>query len=167
MVTGSRDTTTVATQALYLLNDPLVRRQSLVLADRLLARTDCDDAGRVDWAYRLTVGRAATAQETARALAYLADYAAASEPILAAQPVPPQPENAVAAADSSTAGAGGESAAAKKPAQKKPAPQNPDEADQSDGPVQEEVIQPASAKAAAWASFCQALFGSAEFRYLK
>ena len=36
MVTGSRDTTTVATQALYLLNDPFVRRQSLALAERLL-----------------------------------------------------------------------------------------------------------------------------------
>ena len=32
MVTGSRDTTTVATQALYLLNDPFVRRQALDLA---------------------------------------------------------------------------------------------------------------------------------------
>ena len=29
MVTGSRDTTTVATQALYLLNDPFVRQQAL------------------------------------------------------------------------------------------------------------------------------------------
>ena len=38
MVTGRRDTTTVATQALYLLNDPFVRRQSLDLAERLLGR---------------------------------------------------------------------------------------------------------------------------------
>ena len=58
MVTGSRDTTTVATQALYLLNDPFVRRQSLALAERLLARTDLDDAGRVDLAYRLALGPA-------------------------------------------------------------------------------------------------------------
>ena len=39
MVTGRRDTTTVATQALYLLNDPFVRRQSLDLAERLLSRS--------------------------------------------------------------------------------------------------------------------------------
>ena len=58
MVTGSRDTTTVAPQALYLLNDPFVRRQSLALAERLLDRTDLDDDGRVDLAYRLTLGRA-------------------------------------------------------------------------------------------------------------
>ena len=31
MVTGSRDSTTVATQALYLLNDPFVRDQALAL----------------------------------------------------------------------------------------------------------------------------------------
>ena len=43
MVTGSRDTTTVATQALYLLNDPFVRRQSLDLAERLLRRDELDD----------------------------------------------------------------------------------------------------------------------------
>ena len=36
MVTGSRDNTTVAPQALYLLNDPFVRDTSLALADRVL-----------------------------------------------------------------------------------------------------------------------------------
>ncbi len=56
MVTGSRDTTTVATQALYLLNDPFVRRQALALAERLLARDGVDDAERISWAYRLTLG---------------------------------------------------------------------------------------------------------------
>ena len=63
MVTGSRDTTTVAPQALYLLNDPFVLQQSLALAERLLQRTDLDDAGRIQLAYRLTVGRPATAKE--------------------------------------------------------------------------------------------------------
>ena len=78
MVTGSRDTTTVATQALYLLNDPFVRRQSLALAERLLARSGSDDAGRIDWAYRLALGRTATTGEIERALRYLADYEAAA-----------------------------------------------------------------------------------------
>ena len=53
MVTGSRDATTVAPQALYMLNDPFVRRQSLALATHLLKRTDLDDAGRITFAYRL------------------------------------------------------------------------------------------------------------------
>jgi mono/diheme cytochrome c family protein len=76
MVTGSRDNTTVAPQALYLLNDPFVRQQSLTLADRLLKRTDLDDAGRITLAYRLTVSRPATAKEIERVRSYLADYEA-------------------------------------------------------------------------------------------
>src|SRR5206468_4852856 len=75
MVTGRRDTTTVATQALYLLNDPFVRRQAQALAERVLQRADLGDAGRVQLAYRLTLGRAATAQEAERAQGYLAEYA--------------------------------------------------------------------------------------------
>ncbi len=77
--TGSRDSTTVATQALYLLNDPFVRQQAWALAQRLLGRSELDDTGRIDLAYRLTLGRAATAKETERALHYLADYEAAAK----------------------------------------------------------------------------------------
>jgi hypothetical protein len=112
MVTGRRDTTTVAPQALYLLNDPFVRRQSLALADRLLRRADLDDAGRIDLAYRLAVGRAATAKEIDRIKGYLADYQATARKLA--------------------------------------------------GPT-----RPADPQHAAWASFCQALLGSAEFRYLR
>src|SRR5207249_3106540 len=35
MVTGQRDSTTVAPQALYLLNDPFVRQQAVALPERL------------------------------------------------------------------------------------------------------------------------------------
>jgi hypothetical protein len=89
MVTGRRDTTTVAPQALYLLNDPLVRQQSLALAGRLL-RTDLDDAGRIDLTYRLTFGRHATAREIERIKGYLADYqtAAAGKEKAAKGPAP-------------------------------------------------------------------------------
>jgi cytochrome c553 len=108
MVTGSRDTTTVAPQALYLLNDPFVRRQAGALADRLL-QAHSDDATRVDRAYRLTLCRAPTAQEVERMTRYLVDYAAT-------------------VADSGNAGNAGE---------------------------------------LAWASLCQALLASAEFRYIR
>jgi hypothetical protein len=74
MVTGSRDATTVATQALYLLNDPFVREQAQALAKGLLSQSDLDDVGRVMRAYRLTLGRTATAREMERAQSYLADY---------------------------------------------------------------------------------------------
>src|SRR5262249_40100528 len=112
MVTGSRDATTVAPQALYLLNDPFVRQQSLALARRVLGNKSLDDAGRVDAAYRLALGRPAKAKELGRFKKYWAD---------------------------------------------------------SEGPARK-WARPAPAsdpKTAAWSSFCQALLGSAEFRYLR
>ena len=150
MVTGARDTTTVATQALYLLNDPFVRRHALNLADRLIARTDLDDPGRVDLAYRITLGRPANATELDRAGRYLADYEPAAREVLAAEPAEaPAPVAPTA-----------------EPARQTPV-LDPDQIVQVDAPIREEVIRPADARAAAWASFCQALLGSAEFRYLK
>ena len=105
MVTGSRDTTTVAPQALYLLNDPFVREQARALATRLLGPDAKDAAPSIQAAYRLTLSREATAKEVERAAAYLAAF----EP----------------------SGSKGK-----------------------------------DSRAEAWSSLCQALLGSAEFRYL-
>ena len=74
MVIGSRDATTVPTQALFLLNDPFVTGQAHRLATRLQNATGVDDAGRVDLAYRITLSRSASASEKARVLRYLSDY---------------------------------------------------------------------------------------------
>jgi cytochrome c553 len=117
MVSGGRDATTVAPQALFLLNDPFVRRNALALANQILKGKN-HDGGRIDAAYRATLGRPATAKEVERIKAYLADYEADYRELLQAD-------------------------ASKK------------------------TERPADAKAAAWASFTQALFGSAEFRYLR
>jgi hypothetical protein len=161
MVTGSRDTTTVATQALYLLNDPFVRRQSLALAERLLDQTEADCASRIDRAYRLTIGRPASAAEIEQARSYLASYEnSVRELVAATPPVHEQPPSTVMAAADAEASA---KAAAKRPAP----PVNPDEVEQVEAPVTEEVIAAANPETAAWASFCQALLGSAEFRYIK
>jgi hypothetical protein len=159
MVTGRRDTTTVATQALYLLNDPFVRRQSLALAERLLAYSDIDDTERVNRAYRWTLARTATSSEIERTLRFLMEYEteSAAAPAAAAGPASP---------DALAANTPDSSAAADSPAKKKP-PENPDDADQSDEQVREEIVQASNPRAAAWASFCQALLGSAEFHYLK
>ncbi|MDB5331713.1 MAG: hypothetical protein JWP03_2864 [Phycisphaerales bacterium] len=107
MVTGARDTTTVATQALFVMNNPFVIEQSHHFATRLLDAKLPTDAARVELAYRLALSRTPTAAERQRAIAYVADYAR------------------------SDAGKDG-----------------------------------AKSHAEAWASFCQALLGSAEFRYL-
>jgi Protein of unknown function (DUF1549)/Protein of unknown function (DUF1553)/Planctomycete cytochrome C len=162
MVTGSRDTTTVATQALYLLNDPFVRRRALNLAERLLRRTELDDEDRVGLAYRLTLGREATAAEVERTRGYLSDYQSAEAEWIASRSESHEPTPPKALARVETAGneAG---TAAKRPAP----PVNPDEVPPVEAPVKEEVVQASDAKTAAWASFCQALLGSAEFRYVK
>jgi cytochrome c553 len=110
LVTGSRDSTTVATQALYLLNDAFVRQQALGLAQRIQKQSELDDAGRIDAAYRLALGRSATAKEIDRARGYIAGY----EEALRAEP-----------------------------------------------------NTPAEPREAAWASFCQAVLASAEFRYIR
>jgi cytochrome c553 len=78
MVTGRRDETTVATQALYLLNDPFVVAQAQEFAKRLLTDESADDAGRIEWAYRIALGRPATSGELERTVRFLADYEAAA-----------------------------------------------------------------------------------------
>ena len=93
MVTGRRDTTTVATQALYLLNDPFVRQQGAALAQRLLSRKDLDGADRTTLAYRLALGRLPTAAERQRANGYVLEYETAAR---AERPNPPSDLNAAA-----------------------------------------------------------------------
>ena len=77
MVTDSRDTTTVATQALYLLNDPFVRRQAQALAELALKSSE-DNVQRVDTAYLRALGRAATPKDVGRATAFIAEYEASA-----------------------------------------------------------------------------------------
>ncbi len=67
---GRRPTTTVAPQALFMLNDKLVREQAGALAQDLLARADRDDAGRIRLAYERAYARPPRDAETARALAF-------------------------------------------------------------------------------------------------
>lgn len=165
MVTGGRDTTTVAPQALYLLNDSFVRQQALALTERLFKRTDLDDAGRIHTAYRLALGRTPTASEIARATSFLSDYEGGYRQVLATA----QAAKSAAEASAPAAGqaAGGE---AKNVAPKKPAPTvaaNPDDAVPADESPEAQPEQPADPRFVAWASFCQALIGSAEFRYIK
>ena len=149
LVTGSRDATTVPGQALYLLNSSFVRRESLTLAERLLADKDATDAERIRKAYRLALGRLPAENEVERARAYLAEYESAAGAWLAS--LPPEKPKVEAA----------------KPKKPDAQPANPDEIDQTGEPVVEGVVRPKDARTAAWLSFVQALFGSAEFRYVK
>lgn len=59
---GQRNTSTVALQALYMLNNPFVIEQSRIAAKRLL-EAESDPERRIETAYRVTLGRAPSAGE--------------------------------------------------------------------------------------------------------
>jgi cytochrome c553 len=73
---GKRATTTVAPQALYLMNNPFVRTQAEALADRVL-KGGSNDESRVRWLYREALLREPTTEEVARMTGFVAKYAAA------------------------------------------------------------------------------------------
>ncbi len=75
VINGNRPTTTVAPQALFLLNSPLVMQSAEQFADRLLQEPNQEDGERVDWAYRLAYGRPATPAEIERALTFVRQFA--------------------------------------------------------------------------------------------
>ncbi|HUG91974.1 MAG TPA: PSD1 and planctomycete cytochrome C domain-containing protein [Planctomycetaceae bacterium] len=68
---GNRATTTVAPQALFLMNGDLVAGAADALAARLLARADLDDVGRVRMLYESCYGRPPIDEEFARAAAFV------------------------------------------------------------------------------------------------
>ncbi|MCA8992930.1 MAG: DUF1553 domain-containing protein, partial [Planctomycetaceae bacterium] len=70
-ITGARANTTVATQALFLLNAPFVKQQAEALAERLKSDVPGDNAARVNRLYLLTVSRPAKPEEVAAALAFV------------------------------------------------------------------------------------------------
>lgn len=167
MVTGNRDVTTVATQALYMLNDPFVRRHSLNLSRRLLNKETADEATQVNEAYRLLAGREATPAETARAIEFLAAYEAALHADAGAdrQLFAADVQSKAADGSSTTNGTSGTSNSGEK--DNNEPPPDPDQIVYADAPVKEESLEPVDARTAAWMSFCQALFGSVECRYVK
>jgi hypothetical protein len=63
MVTGRRDVSTVAPQALFLMNHPFVRTQARLTAERLLSESHMTAANRIDRAYLVILGRPATETE--------------------------------------------------------------------------------------------------------
>jgi hypothetical protein len=65
---GNRNTSTVASQALYLMNSDFVADVSQYLADKLLATSDGDEAVCADALYRTVYGRPAREDEIERAV---------------------------------------------------------------------------------------------------
>ncbi len=179
LVTGSRETTTVPTQALYLLNDPFVRRNSLSLAESLLASNDQTDRDRVETAYLATLGRFPSSSEIERVQFFLSDYQSQASDLLAqdfaavAKREAEEKAAALAPADASqptnqgtpakATNANGLAAAQQAAAQVV----NSDDVEQTEAVVKMETIQARDARTAAWAAFVQALIGSGDFRYVR
>ena len=69
----SRSNTTTPIQALALMNSPFVLRQADHLADRLRGARPGDNAGQIDLAYRLALGRPPNSEESGRAMDHAGD----------------------------------------------------------------------------------------------
>ena len=71
VTTGRRNVSTVAPQALFLMNNPFVHEQARHAAKRLLAEKHADDGARIDRAWRLALGRGPREGEAALAARHL------------------------------------------------------------------------------------------------
>ena len=71
LVVGSRSTTNVPAQALFLLNSDFVIEQSQAAAKRILQKQNLDRTDRIELAWQWTFGRKPTSSETDRVNAYL------------------------------------------------------------------------------------------------
>jgi hypothetical protein len=74
VLNGQRQSTTVAPQALFMMNSQFVAEQSQRMAERLFAEEPSDDATRVNRAWRLAYSRPPSADEVAFSLKYVAAY---------------------------------------------------------------------------------------------
>lgn len=147
LVTGQRDSTTVPTQALYLLNSAFVREEAQALAARLLAQPGSATA-RIQQAYRLTLNRPAASHEVSRARSFLEQYEATYSKVSHPQTIAVKTEKLSALVD------------------------RVDQADQTDAERNAQAgsdatVQPNDSREAAWMSFVQALYGAAEFRFVR
>ncbi|MFM9961997.1 MAG: DUF1553 domain-containing protein, partial [Planctomycetaceae bacterium] len=83
VLNGKRDSTTLATQALFMLNSPLVAEQAREVAQQLLARPDLDDVARIRLAFLTCYQREPLSSERNRCLDFL-DRLEAAQPAGAA-----------------------------------------------------------------------------------
>jgi hypothetical protein len=71
---GQRQSTTVAPQALFMMNSQVVADATRAMAERLLDSGSADDAARVTTAYRTAYGRSPTETELQRSLKFVEGY---------------------------------------------------------------------------------------------
>ena len=74
VLNGKRVSTTVAPQALFMMNSKFVSQQTKAMAQSLLANSNLDEPNRVRRIYERAYSRTPTQQETTRALKYIDKY---------------------------------------------------------------------------------------------
>ena len=79
LVVGTRSTSTLPTQALFLMNSPFTVQQGRAAAERLLNDSNLDDAARIALAYRRALGRLPSAAEQEMSMKFLSGAAAGKE----------------------------------------------------------------------------------------
>jgi hypothetical protein len=137
LVVGQRETTTVPSQALFMMNSPFVLRQSFAMADRLLSEAKTPPE-RIRLAFELTFARGPSADELKAARDFFRDFPADA----VKRDGSPGPGRLGAGPFRRGAGA--------------------DPAVALAGPLPPLVDR----ERTMWTAFCQSLFASAEFRYL-
>jgi hypothetical protein len=148
LVTGQREATTVPTQALFMLNSSFVLEQSLALAESVAAndKKTADDS--IADLYLRSMGRAPTAVEISRAHQFLTDFAINYN---GAAPVTKElAENTITEVVATN-----------------DVPPNPDDMPRDDQTIDKRSVAAKDAKTAAWMALIQALFASAEFRFVR
>jgi hypothetical protein len=159
LVTGHREETTVPSQALFMLNSPFVRNQAQALADELLSEKHVTQMQRIRQAYERVVGRDATPREAERIKQFLDRYAAkwadghpnpsgtAALPVLLTEAARTDITAGIVRSDSLT--------------------QDDEVEDVKTDTSGYSRLTPGSSSEAAWAAFIQALYGSAEFQFIR
>jgi cytochrome c553 len=71
LIVGQRDVTTVATQALFMMNSSLVIQQSTEAAKRVLYEAPANDDDRIRYAFRLILGHGPSSAQREQSLAYV------------------------------------------------------------------------------------------------
>jgi len=161
LVTGQRDETTVPTQALFMLNSPFVREQSLNFATSLLSVKHQSDGDRIRVAYERALSRDPVQRESARAKEFLTRFTN-----LWLRDHPGSATSSIISRGSTD-----------NPIQK-PGTGITDGIVRSDGldqddevedvrPATKVIVLPDNAQKAAWAAFVQSLYGSAEFQFAR
>ncbi|MCU0710465.1 MAG: PSD1 and planctomycete cytochrome C domain-containing protein [Pirellula sp.] len=163
MVTGKRDTTTVPTQSLFLLNAHFVRDHSVLVAQRLTKQSNSTSEELVRTAYRSILHRSPSENELKLATDFLVDYRNSIE--AASQP-PASKEIATEVNEASAdATLSGTSSNKKAIIDNAAAPE--DSRDVVAESVESRKAEPRDSNEAAVAAFVQALYASAEFRYVR